>query len=107
MLTAVHSLHGYANQRSLYGVTKLLYLHWQRELAARLARSSSSNGVVVQACDFGVVSHPTGIATVNWEARMFSGLLGRPLAQCAGVVVNACVDHGGAGGLLVDYKRGR
>src|SRR3569833_181115 len=105
LLRAVDAVPGYSQQRQQYGVTKLLFLYWLRELMERRkGQGPRAAKVVVQACDFGESSGTTGIATINWEARMFSALFGRPPEMCSRVVVNACIAHEDSeGGLLRDY----
>jgi len=103
LLRAVDGVVGYAARRQQYGVAKLLHLFFVRELAAR----ARGRGVLVRACDFGVSGGVTGVATVNWEARLFSSVFGRSPEMCARVVANACVareDEHGA--ILVDYEPG-
>jgi len=64
----------------------------------------SAPGVVVHACDFGVARGAAGIAALNWEARVFSAIFGRPLEMCARVVANSCIpDEASHGRLLLDY----
>ena len=102
-LRAVDAVAAYIGRRQQYGVTKLLHLFFLRELAAR----RRGRGVLVHACDFGVSRGAAGIATVNWEARLFSSVFGRPPEMCARVVAHSCVPREGEHGvLLLDYDVG-
>lgn len=110
LLRAVDHVRGYGAQRQQYGLTKLLFLYWLKELRERVVRAqtgdeaSNDAEVVIQSCDFGVVAGGVGVTSVNWEAKVFAWLFGRLVETCANVVVNACVAHKGQqGGPLVDY----
>lgn len=105
LLRAVDRVGSYAAQRQQYGLTKLLHLYWLRELCGRWPGSRTEpQRLQIHACDFGVARGSAGIAAINWEARIFGKVFGRPPETCAKVVARSCVPRDGSHGkLFLDY----